>query len=285
MKKQVLCKCGSGVFKDDCCIENVRVRSFPGVNASERMELLAKIKISSEFGMRYRGLFEFYGDDLIKYKLGAPNSLARNEFLTVLAKYFTDYLEDDCPTSWKECHSQFWEEFLFIFYPFHMKITREEREVEKFSNELKKFLRWLDRRYRSSFYKLIEKYLQESGNDLKKCEQMLNRLYLHLFPRMHHKDWNPEKAIYKNSLQLEECIETKTILFEVKRINGPIVIATSLDSHITYHLKGMPYKSITSGLIMCGMIGRKKGDWFWIWNFPETVFPQRAKQFFDYVRF
>ena len=142
--------------------------------------------------MRYRGLLEFYENDLITYKLENPKSKARNQFLELLAKYFTVYLEEDCPTSWEDCQPPFWEEFLFTFYPFHLKVTPDEKEVEQFVLELKKFVRWINRNDKSSDYEYIDKYVKEALIDLKECEHLINRLYLHTFPRIHHADWDPQ---------------------------------------------------------------------------------------------
>lgn len=283
MKKQVLCNCGSGKVMDDCCTVNTRVWFQPFSNPNEHKKVLSKIKISSQFGMRYRGLFEFYGDDLITYKLEYPNSKPRNEFLSVFAKYLTEYLEDDCPSSWEECQPLFWEEFLFSFYPFHIKLTPKEKEVEKFLSELKKFIRWLDRRVGSSCYELIEKYIEESFTELKDCEYLINRLYLQTFPRIHHDDWDPQMDFINNCYQLEECKEKLLSIFEVKNLNGPIVVVTALDSNRSYYIKGLPYELITPGIIISGTIGRKNGEWFWTWNQPESVFPERSKKYLKNV--
>lgn len=284
MKKLVLCKCGSGKAVDECCSKETRVWLQPFTNPDEHKEFLQKVKISSQFGLRYRGLLEFYGNDLIAYKLENPSSKPRNEFLEVLAMYFTVFLEADCPESWKECQPSFWEEFIFTFYPFHIKITPKEKEVEKFLSELKKFIRWLDRRVGSSWYKLIETYIEESSTELKKCEQIINRLYLHTFPRIHHDDWDFNMEFLLNTQQIEECKEAEMNIFEVENLNGPIVVVTSLDTNMTYYIKGLPYEIIMPGTLLSGTIGRKSGDWLWIWNQPESVFPPRARKYLENVK-
>lgn len=45
-----------------------KIKLIPLTGTQSRSEILKKIEISSQFNMRYRGLFEYYGDDLIAYK-------------------------------------------------------------------------------------------------------------------------------------------------------------------------------------------------------------------------
>jgi hypothetical protein len=49
-------------------------------------------------------------------------------------------------------------------------------------------------------------------------------------------------------------------------------------------VKGMPHDFITPGIILSGTIGRKNGEWFWTWNHPESVFPQRSKKYLENVK-
>ena len=62
-------------------------------------------------------------------------------FLYVLGKYLTEYLEDDCPSSWETCQPSFWDEFIFSFYPFHIHVTPNEKEVERFLSEFSTYRR------------------------------------------------------------------------------------------------------------------------------------------------
>jgi len=77
--------------------------------------------------------------------------------------------------------------------------------------------------------------------------------------------------------------ETLLTIYEVKNLNGRIVVVTALDSGLSYYIRGLPYEAITPGTILSGSIGRKNGDWFWTWNYPESVFPQRAKKYLENV--
>ncbi|MFC0273173.1 hypothetical protein ACFFIX_17300 [Metabacillus herbersteinensis] len=285
MKKLVLCKCASGKDVDSCCSQNTRVWLQPVKRPDEHEELLKKVKISSEFNLRYRGLFEFYGTDLITYKLGNPTCKSRNQFLEVLGLYFTVYLEDECPESWEACQASFWEEFLFTFYPNHIELSPNETEVGAIFIELKKFTYWLDKRTGSSTYRLIENFIQESASELKQCEKLINRLFNSVFSRIHHNDWDYNTDIQQNNQQLEECKETKRTIFEVTQMNGKIVELTALDSHVAYLVKDLPYEIMAPNTLLSGLIGRKNGDRFWVFNFPESAYPKRAKKFLENIIF
>ncbi|QQZ07731.1 hypothetical protein [Heyndrickxia vini] len=283
MKKFVFCECGSGKPKDDCCAPQIRVQMKHFSGLDERKEFIKKIEISSQFNLRYRGLFAFYIDDLIEYKQERPTSHSRNEFLTILGKYLTEYLEDDCPSSWINCEPTFWEELLFSFYPFRIKITPKEKEVEQFLVELKKFTRKLDKKYGSSFKPLVDKIIEESSEELIKCEHLLNRLFIDQYPRIHHKDWNPQLEIKKHHQKLDKCHETIESVFEVTNLNGPIIVVSTLDTNLSYFIKGLPYEMISVGDLFSGGIGKKKDEWIWTWILTQSVFPPRAKKFFSQV--
>jgi hypothetical protein len=279
MKKTILCHCGSGKLQENCCSARKKGSFQPFANLNKHFELFEKVSIASQFGMHGRSLFEFYGEDLIAYKLKNPDSFSRNEFLTVLAKYLTVYLSDDCPSSWQECNAPFWEEFLFAFYPFLLKISRDEKEVEIFHAELKNFIRWLDKRVGISMQKVVDQYIHESYADLKECEHLLNRLYEHSFPRIHNDDWNFSIEFFKNLKRTEEYSEMKILIFEVKKIDGTTGEFISLDSLCPYYINGLPRDLLTPGRLLSGMIGRKKDEFVWTWHQPDSVFPKRAKQY------
>lgn len=62
------------------------------------------------------------------------------------------------------------------------------------------------------------------------------------------------------------------------------MVLTTLDTKLSYYIRGFPYEIITQGIILSGTIGRKKGESFWTWNHPESVFPQRAKKYLENVK-
>lgn len=286
MKKQVVCECGSGKIKDDCCAPNIRVFSQVFSDPSEHKEMLTKLQISSAFNLRYRGLVEFYGDDLIAYKLENTKSLSRNNFLHILGKYLSVYLEDSCPTSWKDCHPAFWEELILTYFPHLMKITPKEKEVEQFLSELKTFVHWLDCRVGCSWHPIILTYVNEYHSTLKDSEFVLNRLFLNSYPFIH--DEKPNSPIDVSDffhVTEDDVEEMKLSIFEVQNISGSIVVATELHKDYSYLIKGLPNETLSPGIIINGCISRRKQDWIWNWDFPEGVFPPKAKKYLKHITF
>jgi hypothetical protein len=261
----------------------VKVWVQPFANPKERQEFLMNLAISTEFEMRHRGLLEFYGKDLIAYKRGHASDKNCNEFLRVFSKFMTDCLEDKCPSSWKECQPSFWEEFIFTFYPHHIKISPNEKEVETFLSQLKKFVRWLDQRAGTSWYPVIEEYASEAGPELKFCEHLLNGLFLRDFPRIHHDDWNLEKDYEKIEQKFNQFSDRLDSLFEVTSMIEDTIVLTEFNSNRTYYIKGLPGKLIKPGIIMSGAIGKRSGEKVWDWYETECIYPQRGKNYVTLV--
>lgn len=257
----------------------VTVRKHVFANPKERQEILMNLAISSEFEMRYRGLFEYYGKDFIAYKLENPSNNKRNEFLRILSNFMTDCLEDTCPSSWDKCGTSFWEELIFTFYPLHMKISKHEKEVENFLSQLKNFVRWLDRRAGTSWYSIVEIFSQEAVSDLQTCEHILNSLFLNDFPLIHNNDWNPEKDIEKLNKNYAECTDKLNSIFEVTSIIDDAIVLKEFNSNRIYYIEGLPCKWILPGLIMSGVIGKKSDDITWSWFQTDGIFPQRGKKY------
>lgn len=257
----------------------IRIWSKPISDSKEQMEILEKVKISSQFGMRKRGLFEFYGDELIAYKREKPKCSNRNKFLHFLSTYFTEYLEDNCPTSWQECHSLFWEEFLFAFYPTQLTITPNEKEVETFLFELKKFTRWLDRKIGTSSYKLINQFIAESKDDLLECEYLLNQLLIHAYPEIFENKRHVEFSDLYKLKDVPDYENYKKLIFEIKEINNELVIASDIYTNINYLIEGMPPQILSPSILIYGVIGQNNGELIWTWQYPEHVMPLRTKKF------
>ncbi|GHH99909.1 hypothetical protein AM1BK_34520 [Neobacillus kokaensis] len=240
--------------------------------------MLMDLAISSEFEMRYRGLLEYYGKDFIAYKKEKPSDKIRNEFLRVISKYMTHYLEDDCPPSWKQCQQPFWEDLIYSFYPDHIKISPEEKDVDTFLYELKKFVRWLDKRVGTSWYKAVEQYTLEAFPDLKICERIINRLTLNDFPRIHHKDWNLEQDLDRFEENFNQCTERADGIFKVTTIIGNTVVVSEMNSNCTYYIKGLPTELIMPGIKMNGTIGKKSGEVAWGWYLTTSIYPPRGRK-------
>ncbi|MFD1037797.1 hypothetical protein ACFQ3N_05155 [Virgibacillus byunsanensis] len=248
----------------------------------EHKEYIEKLKISSEFDMRYRGLVLFYGDDLITYKLKHRTSKRVNEFLRIFSKYLTDHLEDNCPSSWKECQPSFWEEFIFACYPHYMQISIKQRESDIFLAQLKKFVYWLDQRSGCSWYEVVEKYAEEALSELRASEQVLNNLLLYSFPHLNTKSWNPTQDMTRIENNLKTCNETINSIFEVKHLADNIVTVCDIDSTQTYQIVNFPVKKLLPGYLLDGSMGKMHDDIYWTWHFTEGIYPQKAKK---YIRF
>lgn len=285
MKKLVLCDCGSGKFKEECCPTNIRVWSQPIEGPEERQKLLDMLKIGSEFEMRNRALVHYYGPDFIQYKRERPKDIRRNYFLSVISKYMTDYLEDDFPPSWQECDQAFWEEFLLAHYPYHLKISSEHNEFENFSKELQKFTRWLDIKYHTRHAQVVRELIDLYFNDLKSCETALNILFKHTFPNMLNKESDIQAEILIHLDQMDQFDESTFTLLKINNINGPIVHATDLESNRSLQLIDLPLKAITPGVIVGGTIGKQDGSWLWTWYSPLVVFPSKAEKYLETVLF
>ncbi|WP_040205839.1 hypothetical protein [Neobacillus jeddahensis] len=248
-------------------------------NPKERQELLRNLEISAEFEMRYRGLFTYYGKDLITYKLQKPSDKNRNEFLRILSKFMTDCLEDNCPASWLQCQPSFWEEFIFMFFPHSMKVTAEEKQVEAFLLQLKKFVRWLDKNKGTSWSPVVKDLIVAATPELKDCEHLLNSLFLLDYPLLFHPDWDPEQDFERMNQEFAQCADRSNSIFEVTSKIENTVVLTDIDTHCTYYVKGLPYQLIEPGIIMSGIIGRKRDEFVWKWYQTDGIYPQIGKNY------
>ncbi|MCU9614948.1 hypothetical protein OEV98_15490 [Caldibacillus lycopersici] len=285
MKKLVFCECGSGKPKDFCCASNTNVIELPFHNPTEYQSFYQKVQISSQFHFRYRGIAEFYGDTLIKYKLEKPGSKSRNTFLTVFGQYLTDYLEDAPPSSWQDIDIAFWEEFLFVYVPYQIKLSPEENEVEDILLELTRFTRWLDRKIGCKWSPLITKLLYEVKPQLKDCEHLLNVLFVKTNPQLVHSQKQNFPAYGKAVPAFEHFQERQFNIFEVTAINDSFTVLSQFVHHTAYHVTGLPTEAIHLGMLLFGTIGKNKDETTWTWLLPQGVYPNGAKKFLLHVMF
>jgi hypothetical protein len=245
----------------------------------ERQNIFNDLVISSEFEMRNRGLVFYYGKDLIAYKREKPSDQNRNEFLRILSKFMTDCLEDHCPSSWDQCERSFWEKFIYYFYPQNLKISPTLKEAEHFLFQLKKFVSWLDKRVGTHYYPLIEKYSTETAPDLKSSEILLYSLFMRDFPQANSEGWDPEQDIERltqNGTQYTDSLEG---VFEVTSKMEDTILLTDISSNQTYYVKGLPSDFVNLGMILSGVIGKRKRDKQWNWYITVAVNPPQAKNY------
>ncbi|WP_066298499.1 hypothetical protein [Bacillus sp. FJAT-29937] len=286
MRRLLLCYCGSGKDQATCCgaIPQINVRSFPINSEREREELLQNIQLSSQFNMRYRGLFEYYGKDLIAYKREKPRDQNRNEFLRIISAFMNYYLEDTCPTSWENCQPEFWEELIITIFPLHMRVTPQKKEVEKFLLELRKFVRWLDRKANTSWSRIIEYYIEKYHAQLKMCEQLLNTHFLLHFPQIHASEkWNPLHDIQIIKEVSSQFHDTTNSIFKISSANENTSLITDLWNHRDYVVIGLNSNRAMEGILLDGSIGKKDGDIYWQWYFTEGVYPDNAIKYITFT--
>ncbi|WP_231784211.1 hypothetical protein [Lentibacillus sp. JNUCC-1] len=250
----------------------------------EHKAMMEKLKISSKFDMRYRGLLEFYSDDLVAYKLKKGSGKHTNEFLRIFSYYLTDTLEDHCPSSWQECQSSFWEKFIFVHYPHdHMTISKKQRDSEIFLLQLRRFVKWLDQRTGTSWLKVVEQYEAQAKSELLHCEKLLNHLFQQAFPGIHQNDWDFEKILTSNTTNHNHYANNIQSIFQVKEVYDDVVTINDIDSDRVYQIVGMPCKLVKPGLLIEGCIGMKKDAFFWELWVTSGVYPARARDYFVFV--
>jgi hypothetical protein len=260
----------------------VSVRVVPFTNTKERTEFFKNLAISSEFDMRQRGLLEYYGKDFITYKLEDPTNEKRNEFLRVIAQYMTTHLEDNCPPSWKACHSPFWEELIFAMIPHSLQINPNQNEAETYLSELKMFVKWLDKRAGTNWYPVVADFVKAASSDLIICESILHAIFLNHYPKLFQDDWNPFEDIENQEREYEQCADQVNSFFVVTRILDDLIELTDYRTDRMYQLKGLPTELMKPGLIMIGSIGRKRDDLYFKWYHTGGIYPPRARKSFEF---
>lgn len=257
----------------------VRVKTIPIKDEKERQQIFLDLATSSEFDMRHRGIFEYYGKDLIAYKREKLSDQERNEFLRIFSKFMTDCLEDNCPSSWKNCQPTFWEELILTFYPHTMNISPDEKSTENFLGQLLRFVRWLDKRNGTSHYPIVENYALNAVSELKTCERLLNALFIIHYPHIFHDDWDFEADHERMMQKLDECVDKRSDLFEVTSIEDDSIVLTKFNSKKSYRVDGMPSELMIPGMLLMGMLGKHHRSQHWSWILTEGVYPPCGKRF------
>ncbi|QKY70766.1 hypothetical protein [Lentibacillus sp. CBA3610] len=258
----------------------MRPYAYPG----EREEFVEKAKIAKQFDMPFRGLVEFYGDDLIAYKQKIGSCRHANAFLRIFTNYVADHLEDQCPTSWQACQPAFWEELIFAYFPSQLKITTKQSESELFLIQLKKFVRWLDQRTGCAWYPTVEKYTEEARTELIICERLFNNLVLRLFPNAHLKEQEREKDLDKIKNAIRAASEVYNSVYKVTAVTEDFITVTDIDSTRVFQIVGLPADELALGVLLEGVMGRyHHDDFFYTWFFTENVYPEKAENYFVFV--
>lgn len=259
----------------------IHVKSWVHQFASpkEHQEFLINLAVGAEFKMRNRALVHFYGKDLVSYKLAHNTSEKCTEFLRILSKFMTDCLEDECPPSWQECDSSFWEELIFTFFPHNMKISKNNSEVDSFLLQLKNFVKWLDRKAGTSWSPVVGKFAEEARPELAACEQLLNRFFLNCYPNIFQDDWNYDQDVARMMRIYDTYEEERDSLFEVTGMINDMHILIDLETERTYYVKGIPANFTFPGMILNGLICKYSRERVWTWFLPEGIYPKRGKKY------
>ncbi|WP_282139358.1 hypothetical protein [Rossellomorea aquimaris] len=200
----------------------------------------------------------------------------RNEFLTAFSHYMTDHLEDECPRSWKECPPSFWEELIFAYLPHTMKVVPKKNYTEQFLLQLRKFVRWLDKRNDTTFLEVVVSYISEATQTLKKYESLFSELFLKNYPGLHLPDRDCMKEIECLDKRMEEFDETTYGVFEVTKVNDDGIVLLDLHSHYSYFTKSISHEKAELEMIITGCFGKKKYAFLWDLAFIDGIYPKRA---------
>lgn len=259
-----------------------KIRLIPLTGTQSRSEILKKIEISSQFNMRYRGLFEYYGDDLIAYKKENPTDFFRNEFLRTFSSYLTDYLEDNMPVSWNKCKKSFIELLLHIHLPNTIKISKERNSIQHFISEFKKFSLWLDQREKTIWTRMLTAY-DETIHELQLCEELLNKLYLQMYPQYFESNWDYDKDLTRVSQVFEKCKDIEENFFQIINIDGNTVILSNIHTNKQFQLSDLPINERYLGIILHGSIGRFEEQTTWSLLLTAGLYPKRAKRYLTFM--
>lgn len=259
-----------------------KIKLIPLTGTQSRSEILKKIEISSQFNMRYRGLFEYYGDDLIAYKKENPTDFFRNEFLRTFSSYLTDYLEDNMPASWNKCKKAFIELLLHIHLPNTIKISKERNSIQHFISEFKKFSIWLDQRKGTAWTKLIMPY-NETIHELTLCEELLNKLYLQMYPQFFETNWDYEKDLTRIGKVLEESKDIEDNFFEIIKIEESTVLLANIFTNKQFQISDIPVDDRFLGIILHGSIGRLEGHTTWSLLLVAGLYPKGSKRYLTFM--
>lgn len=259
-----------------------KIKLIPLSGTQTRSEILKKIEISSQFNMRYRGLFEYYGDDLIAYKKENPTDYFRNEFLRAFSSYLTDYLEDNMPASWDKCQKSFIELLLYIHLPNSIKISYEHNSIQYFISEFKKFSIWLDQREKTAWTSILTPY-NETIHELQLCEELLNRLYLQMYPQFFEANWDYEKDLTRVSKVFEECQHIEDNFFQIIKIEKNTVLLSNIYTNKQFQISDIPVDNRFLGIILHGSIGRLEGQTTWSLLLVAGLYPKGAKRYLTFI--
>lgn len=252
----------------------VYMKSFE--SPKERKELMKNMSVAAEFQLRHRGLFEYYGKDMIAYKLENRKSLKRNDFLHTLGQYMAYLLEDDCPQSWHECAHEFWEDLILLYYPHFMKVSLKQNETKNFLHQVQKFSKWLDKRHGTQIYPLISHIATTVLTDLEYCERLMNILFLRDFPQVHETSWDPNQDLEKLNERIDQSEDYFDSLFVVTAVTDDVVELTEVRTDRIFLVNDIPTDYVKVGIYMGGILVKQPDSIYWNWHLTDGIFPEAS---------
>ncbi|WP_138419311.1 hypothetical protein [Aquibacillus sediminis] len=248
----------------------------------ERNKYLEMLQLGSEFDMRPRSIFTFYGQDLITYKQQHHSCPYVNEFLRIFSIFLNEW-DDDRADSWHQCKFHFWEALIIACMPNYIKVATKQNESQNFLTQLKKFVSWLDERNGCSWFETIEKIATENLSELQRCESILNDLYVQNYPHLNANNLGVLEDFDKVFSELEACSINMHSIFEVSQVSDDIITLIDLDTWKPYQIINTATNKPSPGLLIEGVFGKKEEDLFWTLYFPNSVYPNKAKSYFEFV--
>ncbi|WP_193224508.1 hypothetical protein [Bacillus sp. B1-b2] len=257
----------------------VKVRLIPLDGTQNRSQILKKIEISSSFNMKYKALFEYYGDDLIEYKKLDLDNKQRNDFLRIFSSYLTDFLEDTMPTSWKKCSTSFLKQLCYLYLPSTVQISQNKNHITLFLEEFRHFATWLDKKENTKWMEFIDKHLT-TLQTLQTCEDLHHTLFLQLYPTYLHSTRNDQKHMEKVKQLLNQCQEVEDGLFQIRAINTQTVSISNIFTNRIYDIHSTEIQEKHLGIILDVSIGIYKNHSTWTILVPLGIYPKEAKSCF-----
>lgn len=245
----------------------------------EHKEMLVKVEKTAKFGMRYRGLLEFYCDDLIAYSTKKGFGKHALAFLRIFSTFLTDHQGDRSLSSWEDCDHLFWEDLIFTCFPEHItSFPTKHRSSDIFLQQLKRFVRWLDKHSGSSFYKTVEDLAEEALPELLACEVLFHDLFSRAVPDYHQRKHDLNSVAWEIIEKQNHFDMTRNSIFEVTNV-GFITTLRDLKTTYTYQAAGLPENKLQPGMLLEGIMGKMQDDFYWSWFLAMYIFPQKAEKY------
>lgn len=176
----------------------------------------------------------------------------------------------------------FIELLLHIHLPNTIKISKERNSIQHFISEFKKFSIWLDQRKGTAWTKLIMPY-NETIHELTLCEELLNKLYLQMYPQFFETNWDYEKDLTRIGKVLEESKDIEDNFFEIIKIEESTVLLANIFTNKQFQISDIPVDDRFLGIILHGSICRLEGHTTWSLLLVAGLYPKGSKRYLTFM--